>query len=210
MGRPRTRDYDELRRELLTAAGRLLAEEGPHAMSTRRVAHEVGTSTTAVYNLFGDKSGLLRAMFLDGFAALEARFARVPVDGDPEADLLALGHAYRAAARANPHRYDLMFGRPIADFRPDEADLARIQGTFDSLVRAVERCVAAGRFAPTDPYDTATHLSALVHGLAGLELRGALGDEERAERQWRVALEAACRGHRATPGAVVSAADASD
>ncbi|MGW1994016.1 TetR/AcrR family transcriptional regulator [Embleya sp. NPDC001921] len=209
MGRPRTRDYDELRRELLTAAGRLLAEEGPQAMSTRRVAHEVGTSTTAVYNLFGDKAGLLRAMFLDGFAALEARFAEVPVDGDPEADLLALGYAYRAAARANPHRYDLMFGRPVADFRPDEADLARIQGTFDTLVRAVERCVAAGRFAPTDPHDTATHLSALVHGLAGLELRGALGDRERAGRQWRVALEAACRGHRATPGAVGSAAAAS-
>ncbi|OPC79143.1 hypothetical protein B4N89_34245 [Embleya scabrispora] len=199
MGRPRTRDWDELRRALIDAAGRLLAAEGPQALSTRRVAHEVGTSTTAVYNLFQDKAGLLRAMFLDGFAALEERFARVPVDGDPEADLLALGHAYRAAARANPHRYDLMFGRPIAEFRPDEADLARIGGTHDTLLRAVARCVDAGRFGPADPADVAAHMSALVHGLASLELRGALGDEECADRRWRLALEAACRGHHPEP-----------
>ncbi|WP_371785170.1 TetR/AcrR family transcriptional regulator [Streptosporangium subroseum] len=196
MARPRTRDYDELRRDLLDAAGRLLAEEGPQALSTRRVAQEVGSSTTAVYNLFGDKSGLLRAMFLEGFARLAREFASVSRDGDPEADLMALGYAYRAAALANPHLYELMFGRPIADFRPDETALAQIQGTFDTLVAAVARCVDAGRFAPSDPYDIAVHLNALVHGLASLELRGALAGGDQADRHWRLALEATFRGHR--------------
>ncbi|WP_331766363.1 TetR/AcrR family transcriptional regulator [Embleya sp. NBC_00896] len=195
MGRPRVRDYDELRRELLDAAGRLLAEEGPQALSTRRVAQEVGTSTTAVYNLFDDKAGLVRAMFLEGFARLAQEFAGVPTDGDPEADLMALGYAYRAAARANPHLYDLMFGRPLADFRPIEADLVLIQGTFETLVHAVARCVAAGRFGPADPYDIAVHLNALVHGLASLELRGALGDPEQADRHWHNGLHATFRGH---------------
>ncbi|MDP9841872.1 TetR/AcrR family transcriptional regulator [Streptosporangium lutulentum] len=196
MARPRKRDYDELRRDLLDAAGRLLAEEGPQALSTRRVAQEVGSSTTAVYNLFGDKTGLLRAMFLEGFARLAREFAAVPRDGDPEADLMALGYAYRAAALANPHLYELMFGRPIADFRPDEAALAQIQGTFGTLVAAVARCVDAGRFAPSDPYDIAVHLNALVHGLASLELRGSLAGGDQADRHWRLALEAAFRGHR--------------
>jgi AcrR family transcriptional regulator len=198
MARPRTRDYDELRRDLLDAAGRLLAQEGPQALSTRRVAQEVGTSTKAVYNLFGDKAGLLRAMFLEGFARLAQKFATVPRDGDPEADLMALGHAYRAAALANPHLYELMFGRPIADFRPDDAALAQIQGTFDTLVRAVARCIDTGRFAPTDPHDVAVHLNALVHGLASLELQGSLGSGDQADRHWRIALEATFRGHRTT------------
>ncbi|MEV0384755.1 TetR/AcrR family transcriptional regulator [Nonomuraea sp. NPDC050643] len=198
MPRPRVRDYDELRRDLLDAAGRLLAQEGPQALSTRRVAQEVGTSTKAVYNLYGDKGGLLRAMFLEGFARLAQEFATVPSGGDPEADLMALGHAYRAAALANPHLYELMFGRPIADFRPDDAALAQIQGTFDTLVHAVARCVDTGRFAPADPYDVAVHLNALVHGLASLELKGSLGDADQAGHHWRVALEATFRGHRAT------------
>lgn len=197
MARPRTRDYDELRRELLDAAGRLLAQEGPQALSTRRLAEEVGTSTKAVYNLFGDKAGLLRAMFMEGFARLAGEFARVPADGDPEADLMALGHAYRASALDNPHLYELMFGRPIAGFQPDEAALAEIQGTFDTLVRAVARCVDEGRFAPSDPHDIAVHLNALVHGLAGLELLGSLGPRPQADHHWHVALEAALRGHRA-------------
>jgi AcrR family transcriptional regulator len=196
MARPRTRDYDELRRDLLDAAGRLLAQEGPQALSTRRVAQEVGTSTTAVYNLFGDKTGLLRAMFLEGFVRLAQEFDAVPHDGDPETDLMALGYAYRAAALANPHLYELMFGRPIADFRPDEAALAQIQGTCDTLVAAVARCIDAGRFAPSDPHDIAVHLNALVHGLASLELRGALAGGDQADRHWRLALEATFRGHR--------------
>ncbi|MEV0233982.1 TetR/AcrR family transcriptional regulator [Nonomuraea sp. NPDC050786] len=201
MARPRTRDYEALRRDLLDAAGRILAEEGPQALSTRRIAGEVGTSTTAVYNLFGGKSGLLRAMFLEGFARLAEQFATVPCDGDPEADLMELGHAYRASALANPHLYELMFGHPVPDFHPDEAALAQIQGTFDTLVRAVARCVDSGRFAPVDPLGIAVHLNALVHGLASLELYGRLGDRDQADRHWRLALEAALRGHRGASAA---------
>ena len=196
MPRPRTRDYTELRQALLDAAGRLLAEEGPEALSTRRVAQEVGTSTTAVYNLFSDKSGLLQAMFLAGFARLAEEFATVPRDGDPESDLLALACAYRTAARANPHLYELMFGRPIANFRPDQAALAQIQGTFDTLVGAVARCVDTGRFAPADPFDIAVHLNALVHGLMSQELQGFLGDSDRADAHWRTALDATLRGYQ--------------
>ncbi|MFF7211698.1 TetR/AcrR family transcriptional regulator [Streptomyces sp. NPDC008238] len=199
MGRPRIRDYDELRRHLLDAAGHLLAEEGPQALSTRRVAQEVGVSTTAVYNLFGDKAGLLQAMFLEGFARLAEAFAGVPSDGDPEAELMALGYAYRAAAKANPHLYELMFSRPVADFRPDEAALAQIEGTFETLTRAVARCMEAGRFIPADPYDIAVQLNALVHGLASLELRGALGTAQQADHHWRIALENNLRGCRQPP-----------
>lgn len=180
----------------MDAGGRLLAQEGPEALSTRRVAQEVATSTTAVYNLFGDKAGLVRAMFLAGFERLARRFAALPRTADPVADLIALGHAYRANALANPHLYELMFGRPIPQFRPDEADLARVQGTFAALVRAIERCVDAGGFAPADAEDVAVHLHALVHGLSSLELRGALGTEPEADGHWQSALQVTIRGLR--------------
>src|SRR3954453_10134996 len=158
MPRPRTRDYAELRRDLIEAGGRVLSEEGPAALSTRRVAQETGVSTTAVYNLFGDKAGLVREMFLAGFERLAEAFAAVPRTADPVVDLLALGHAYRASARANPHLYELMFGRPMKEFTPDAEAGVRIRATFDALVAAVARCLDEGAFAPAAPDDIAVQL----------------------------------------------------
>ena len=60
MARPREYD-DDLRVQLIETAARLLADEGPHAVTTRRVATEVGTSTTAIYSLLGSKAELFRA-----------------------------------------------------------------------------------------------------------------------------------------------------
>jgi AcrR family transcriptional regulator len=194
MPRPRKRDYGTLRRELIDAGGRLLAEEGPAALSTRRVAQATGTSTTAVYNLFGDKAGLVREMFLEGFDRLTAAFAAVPRTGDPAADLLALGDAYRANARDNPHLYELMFGRPVPEFRPDAEAGRRIQPTFDALVAACARCVEAGAFAPAEPYAIAVQLNAMAHGLASLELRGALGEEAEADAHWKRAFASLFKG----------------
>jgi AcrR family transcriptional regulator len=194
MPRPRKRDYETLRRELIDAGGRLLAEEGPAALSTRRVAQATGTSTTAVYNLFGDKAGLVREMFLEGFDRLTAAFAAVPRTGDPAADLLALGDAYRANARDNPHLYELMFGRPVPEFRPDAEAGRRIQPTFDALIAACARCVEAGVFAPAEPYAIAVQLNAMAHGLASLELRGALGDVEEADAHWKRAYASLFKG----------------
>ncbi|WP_205325107.1 TetR/AcrR family transcriptional regulator [Glycomyces sp. YM15] len=194
MARPRKRDYETLRRELIDAGGRILAAEGPAALSTRRVAQETGTSTTAVYSLFGDKAGLLREMFLEGFERLAAAFASVPRTDDPLADLLALGDAYRANARANPHLYELMFGRPVPEFQPDAAASERIQPTFDALVEACGRCVEQGVFADIGAHSIAVQLNAMAHGLCSLGLRGALGDEDEANAHWKRAFASLTRG----------------
>ncbi|MCD0444008.1 TetR/AcrR family transcriptional regulator [Glycomyces sp. A-F 0318] len=194
MPRPRKRDYDDLRRDLIDAGGRLLADEGPAALSTRRVAQATGTSTTAVYSLFGDKAGLVREMFVEGFDRLAAAFAAVPRTGDPLADLLALGDAYRANALANPHLYELMFARPVPEFRPAPEAGRRIRSTFDALVAACARCVEAGVFAEADPDAVAVQLNAMAHGLCSLELRGALGDAAEARAHWRRAFAALTRG----------------
>ncbi|MEV5559408.1 TetR-like C-terminal domain-containing protein [Nonomuraea wenchangensis] len=139
----------------------------------------------AVYQVFGDKGGLVREMFLAGFERLATAFAAVPHTSDPIADLLVLGHAYRANALANPHLYELMFGRPFPEFQPDAEAAAQIQPTFDMLIAAVARCVREEAFALAEPADLAVGINALAHGLCSLDLRGALGDATEAR---------ACRG----------------
>ncbi len=89
---PRPREYsDDLRQQLLDTAARLLATEGPQALSTRRVAAEVGTSTTAIYSLIGSKEELVRQLYLEGFRRLDDHQRAVRLTDDPLADLLSLG-----------------------------------------------------------------------------------------------------------------------
>ena len=69
---------DTLRVAMLDAAGALLHSEGPQALTTRRLADAVGTSTQAIYTLFGGKEGIVRAMYREGFDRLEQCLADVP------------------------------------------------------------------------------------------------------------------------------------
>ena len=58
MGRPKEHD-EETRAALRAATERVVSEFGVGAFSVRAVAREVGTTTRAVYSLFGSKEGLL-------------------------------------------------------------------------------------------------------------------------------------------------------
>ena len=99
MARRRGEAHGEpLRVAMLDAAGALLHSEGPQALTTRRLADAVGTSTQAIYTLFGGKEGIVRAMYREGFDRLEQCLAEVPSAAAPPDYLLGLGRAYRTAA----------------------------------------------------------------------------------------------------------------
>jgi AcrR family transcriptional regulator len=165
----------DLRVALLDAAGEVLHRDGPGALTTRRLAHEAGTTTQSIYTLFGGKEGIVRAMFREGYARLEARIRRVRDTDEPLADLRDLGRAYRAAALASPHYYDVMFGHPVPEFTPDADDLAASAVTRGLLERGVQRCIDAGLLVPgANAGDIAPWLWAAVHGPVSLELAGYL------------------------------------
>lgn len=170
MGRKRVHD-DRLRERLLDAAGQRLVEHGVSGLSLRSVAGDAGTSTTAVYSLFGGKPALLSALHTRAFQRLAEHLSAVGTSDDPAEDIVQLGLAYRASAVADPNGYQIMFGGEV---RPDQVSReARDTGaeTFLPLLEAVRRCLAAGRFRTDARAETiATALWANVHGLVSLEL----------------------------------------
>src|SRR4051795_7706472 len=92
-----------LRAVLLSQTSRLVAEGGPDAVSVRTVASAAGTSTSAVYALFGSREQLLAAAAAEAVARFAAHLAAVGDQDDPAARLLDLGRAYRASALDDPH-----------------------------------------------------------------------------------------------------------
>lgn len=165
----------DLATRLVDEAGRLLAAEGAAALTLRRLAAASGTSTMAVYTLFGDKPGLLRAMYRAGFDRLGTalREAAAGYD-DPVEALVALGHAYRDTALANPHLYGLMFGAAVPGFEPDADAKAVADAAYAPLVEGVQRCLDAGAMAGTPAERIALHLWSVSHGMVSLELAGHL------------------------------------
>src|SRR5215207_8877238 len=107
---PRTRVHDEaLRTKLLSQAQATLSTHGAGALSLRTLARDCGTSTTAVYSLFGGKRGLLTALFDDAFGRLGQHLATVRPGADSVEDLVRLATAYRQGALAEPHLFAVMF-----------------------------------------------------------------------------------------------------
>jgi AcrR family transcriptional regulator len=160
---------------LVDLAARMLAEEGPQALSTRRIAAAAGTSTMAVYTHFGGMQELVRSMVHEGFARLHRRMTGVRQTADPVADVVTLGRAYRGNALANPHLYAVMLGgSSLGGFSLTEEDRQHGRYTLALLVDAVARCMAAGRYRPGDPELVAHQLWSALHGLVTLELGGYL------------------------------------
>jgi AcrR family transcriptional regulator len=165
----------DVRLALLDAAGELLLAEGAEGMTTRRLAAMAGTTTQAIYTEFGGKEGIARAMYREGFARLEARMRAVDITDDPFVDLLQQGRVYRESALEHPYFYDVMFGRPIPEFSPNEEDLAVSRIANNLLSVAIERVIATGALVPeANADDIAQWLWAVVHGVVSLELTGAI------------------------------------
>jgi AcrR family transcriptional regulator len=164
---------DALTRRLVDEAGRLVVEGGAGAVSLRRLAQAVGTSTMTVYTRFGNKQGLLSAMHREGFRRLGAALTGAAEQADPMNALLATGHAYRRAALEGAALYGLMFGPPVEGLDLSPEDEGAAAATYRPLVDAVRRCCDAGVMTG-DPERIARHLWIVAHGAVSLELAGRL------------------------------------
>jgi AcrR family transcriptional regulator len=163
----------DVRRRLIEVAADLLSEEGPAALSARRLARDAGTSTMAVYTHFGGMPALVRAVVAEGFARLYDRVAEVEPSDDPLADLLAAAAAYRAHALADPHLFLVMFGSAsLGEYRLTEVELEVGLAAFGQLVAAVERVMDAGAIRRADPAAVAGQFWAALHGYVMIELSG--------------------------------------
>jgi len=186
-----------LAEQVLAAAQGILARDGVAALTARGLAAEAGTSPAAVYELFGDKAGVVRALFFAGFTQLGealAPAADADADADPLERLVALAQAYRRFVVERPALAAVMFSRPFASFDPAPQEEAAGAAVRERIVAAVRHAVAAGRLQG-DPTDLAHAFVALVHGLAAAESARRLGGSAAAiERRWDVSVRGLLRG----------------
>jgi AcrR family transcriptional regulator len=198
VGRPREHD-DETRAALRAAAERLVERGGPGALTVRGVAREAGTTTRAVYSVFGSKDGLLVDAVAQGaFEFLFERIGALEETDDPVADLIDLGmNGFRPLVLEHPALYRIAFQRAIPGMQAGpELTVARTRA-WEQLVAKVGRLEPLGLLGEKSVPEAAVEFVAMLEGLGNAELRGAVlrnlpeGDEKRA---WRDALATVIAG----------------
>lgn len=121
---------------LLDVADQRLAEEGPGALSMRRLANAAGCSTMVFYSAFGTKAGLLAALAereADRWIDVAATLA----DPDPVAWLDAVASTLAAFASERPHHRALLFDPSVGG-----PAVTRVR---DALLEAIDRAAPGAR-----------------------------------------------------------------
>jgi AcrR family transcriptional regulator len=169
------RSHDDTSRALIAAAQRLLADDGPDALTVRRIANEAGMSTMNVYSRFGGKDGVIDELYADGYQRLIEALTAVPTGDHAPDDMLRIAAAYREFARENPTYYGIMFRSTVPGFHPSQEAEEIALRNLSYFVELVQQAQRAGSILTSDtvePIEIAAGLWATCHGLVSLELDG--------------------------------------
>jgi AcrR family transcriptional regulator len=214
MGRPKEHD-ETTARALLDAAEEIIDTRGIDALTVRGVADEIGTTTRAVYSLFGSRDGLLVALGTRTFELIGDSLRALPETDDPAADLIEAGvSVFRPFVVEHPGLFRIGF-RWVA---PKELDKQFGASRFEAglgLVAKVERLDRAGLLGGRSVVEAVQAFDAFCEGLAELELRGRHFDPPSSpgrlqprvrqlppgeeEVRWRDALSALLSGWQSLP-----------
>ena len=166
MPRPRPHD-DHLREQLLGIATDTIARTGTEGLSLRTLAADAGTSTSAVYQLFGSRAALLDAVYLRVLEEFNRAQSDVPMRDDPLEDLLELARAYRRWALENRNQFLVLVERITPSQEVVAGAAGRAVPVEDRVRRAMDRGALSG---PLE--QVVLSLWAPVHGYTALEVAG--------------------------------------
>ena len=158
---------------IVAAALAILEEEGPEALTMRRLADAVGIRAPSLYKHFPDKAAVEVVLIEHGFAVVALAFEEAfACDG---ATLETFMAAYRAVALAHPHLYRLMNAGPLPRHL---------------LTPGVEERAAALLLQVLPQPDLARAAFAFAHGMTMLELDDRFPPQADIAAAWRAGTQA--------------------
>jgi AcrR family transcriptional regulator len=195
MTRPASVTTSTRGRELVAAGRQLLEEEGPEALTMRRLADRVGIRAPSLYKHLPDKAALEAAIIATGLEEAAATFERAVGSGNGTATdagdraggvasavagngggaLPALAAAYRRFALEHPHLYRLMNNGPL----PRE-----------HLPPGLEERTAAPLLRVAGGQARARAVWAFAHGMVMLELDHRFPPDADLDAAWRAGIAA--------------------
>jgi AcrR family transcriptional regulator len=166
-------EADAFRERICQVAARLFVEEGPGAVSMRRIAAELGCGTMTAYRYFSSKERIVTAVRTRGMHRFSEALERaLDTPGDGRARSRAVRDAYIAFARRETATYRLMFEYPESR-RDDPAYREAHARMWRTIAAHVEVLVDEGAVEADAPI-LGHQIWAALHGAVMLEIAGLL------------------------------------
>ena len=184
------------RAEILAAAERIFVEHGYEGATIRKIADEVGLSSTALYMHFPDKGAILQEICKGAFEQLlKANQAILTEPLSAEARLRRMMDAYVDFGFDNPNAYRLVYLTRPVEATAGAQTAAQETGAelFDSFERVVQDAAAQGLLV-AEPRATAQALWAGAHGVVSLMITKPYFDWVGREALSRTLLDGLFRG----------------
>ena len=161
------------RAEILSAAERIFVAHGYEGATIRKIADEVGVSSTALYMHFRDKDQILLEICSSAMEELLANnrlISAKPID--PVSRVRMMLEAYVAFALHHPNAYRLVFcGTPGMDaLRRQHATMQLGTDCLEKFASVIREVAAQGRLRVGDPTTVHQVLWAACHGMITLML----------------------------------------
>jgi AcrR family transcriptional regulator len=134
----------DTRATLLTAALKILEDEGEAQFSTRAVCALAHVTAPTLYHHYGSSDGLLSAAMTAAFAQFLASKKAAVQSSDPVTALREGWDDYVRFAAARPRLYAAMMGRVLQG-----AQIPAAQQAFVLLIERIAAICAQGRLDPT-------------------------------------------------------------
>jgi AcrR family transcriptional regulator len=151
-------DPETRRTQILAAAARVLERHDPVEVRFEEIAEAAGVSRGLLYNYFGDRGGLLAAVYAHNFDAVrEHVLAAIDPDEPPEVQTRAAVDAYVGYAVAHPGAWRLLHVARSNEYQAVSAarsdrmgELAALWGTGSSARIVASAIVGALESATID------------------------------------------------------------
>jgi AcrR family transcriptional regulator len=183
--------------EILEAAERIFVVDGYEGATIRKIADEVGVSSTALYMHFRDKDEILHEICLVLMQSLlqqNSQIAAMPADAVSRLRLML--EAYMRMGLEHPNAYRLVYcANQRPGTTPTQLATAEIAGQcYDRYAGVVTEIAAAGQLRSSDPGAAAQVLWAACHGLVALMITRPTVDWAPADELTSLLLEGLLHG----------------
>jgi len=170
----RERNVEVRRQQILQAARVLLSRGGIGALSMRKLAEEASLSVNTLYNLWGTREEILRALTLDAHDRMEES---LPIEASPEDPIAYCGTLVQATVRELCRQHELF--RPMilawleGEIAGQPSPVEPMQHSIAMLSRIIQMARKSGLLeCPMKPEQVAWQIQ---HGAQFASIQWALG-----------------------------------